>query len=84
MTMAELRSSVLSLPTEERAALAHDLIAILDADYADPNADALWATEIERRVHEVADGKVALVDADEVHAEAARRLRARSGRVKVR
>jgi hypothetical protein len=28
----------------------------------------------------VADGKVALVDADEVHAEAARRLRARAGR----
>jgi hypothetical protein len=29
MTTAELRSSVLSLATEERAALAHDLIATL-------------------------------------------------------
>ena len=78
MTTAELRSSVLSLPTEERAALAHDLIASLDAEDADPNAESLWATEIERRAREVAEGKVALVDADEVHAEAARRLRARA------
>jgi putative addiction module component (TIGR02574 family) len=80
MTTAELRSCVLGLPTEERAALAHDLIASLDAQDADPNADALWTGEIERRAREVADGKVALVDADEVHAEAAKRLRARAGR----
>ena len=80
MTTAELRANVLSLPTEERAALAHDLIASLDAEDPDPNADALWAAEIERRSREVTEGKVALVDADEVHAEAARRLRARAGR----
>ena len=80
MTAAELRCSVLSLPTEDRAALAHDLIASLDADDADPHADALWATEIERRAREVAEGNVALVDAIEVHAEAARSLRARAGR----
>ena len=80
MTTSELRSSVLSLPAEERAALAHDLIASLDAEDAAPNADALWATEIDRRAHEVAEDKVALVDADDVHAEAARRLRARAGR----
>jgi hypothetical protein len=55
-------------------------IASLDAEDADPHADALWATEIDRRARDVADGKVALVDADEVHAEAARRLRARAGR----
>ncbi len=59
---------------------ADDLIASLDAEDADPNADALWAAEIDRRARDVADGKVALVDADEVHAEAARRLRARAGR----
>jgi len=46
MTMAELRSSVLSLPTEERAALAHDLIASLDAEAADPCADALWPPKL--------------------------------------
>ena len=78
--MAELRSNVLSLPTEERAALAHDLIASLDGEAADPNAKSLWATEIERRARDVANSRVALVDADEVRAEAARRLRARAGR----
>ncbi|MGB8293986.1 MAG: addiction module protein [Polyangia bacterium] len=41
----------------------------------DPHADALWAAEIERRAREVLDGKVELVDADEVHAEIAERLR---------
>ena len=41
----------------------------------DPQAESLWATEIERRVREVADGQVDLVDADEVHAEIAERLR---------
>jgi putative addiction module component (TIGR02574 family) len=79
MTTAELRSNVLRLPAEDRAAIARDLIASLDAGDADPNAESLWATEIERRARDVADSRVALVDADEVHAEAARRLRTRAG-----
>jgi putative addiction module component (TIGR02574 family) len=80
MTTVEIRASALNLPAPERAALAHDLIASLDGEDADPRADALWAAEIERRAREVADGKVALVDADEVHTEIAQRLRARTGR----
>jgi hypothetical protein len=76
MCAAEVRSNLASLPAEERAPLAHDLLASLDAKDADPNADSLWTTEIDGRAREVANGKVALVDADEVHAEAARRLRA--------
>jgi hypothetical protein len=46
----------------------------------DPQAESLWATEIERRACEVAEGKVDLVDADGVHAEIARRLRTRAAR----
>jgi putative addiction module component (TIGR02574 family) len=80
MTTAELRANVLSLPSEDRAALAHDLIASLDAEEVEPQVDALWAAEIERRAQDVADGRVALVDANDVHAEATRRLRARAGR----
>jgi hypothetical protein len=75
MTTIEIRAGALNLPAPE-----HDPIASLDAENADPRADALWATEIERRAREVADGKVDLVDADEVHAEIARSLRARTGR----
>jgi hypothetical protein len=52
----------------------------MSPDDVEPQAKELWATEIDRRAREVADGKVALVDAEEVHAEAARRLRARAGR----
>ena len=80
MTTTEIRASALNLPAPERAALAHDLIASLDAEDVDPRTDTLWAAEIERRAREVADGKVALIDADEVHAEIAQRLRARTGR----
>ena len=80
MTMVEIRVSALNRPATERAALARDLIASLDAEDADPRADSLWAAEIERRARDVADGKVALVYADGVHAEIARSLRARTGR----
>ena len=80
MTAIEIRASAFNLSAPERAALAHDLIASLDAETADPRADALWAAEIERRAREVADGKVTLIDAEEVHAELAQRLRARTGR----
>ena len=52
----------------------------MSPEKVDPPAESLWATEIERRAREVADGKVALIDADEVHAEIARSLRARTGR----
>ena len=47
----------------------------MSAETADAQTESLWAAEIERRAREVADGKVALIDADEVHAEIAERLR---------
>jgi hypothetical protein len=43
----------------------------------DPQFEALWAAEIERRAREVVDRKVALIDADDVHAEIAERLSGR-------
>jgi hypothetical protein len=45
----------------------------------DPQAESLWAAEIERRAREVADGKVSLIDVAEVHAEIARHLRTQEG-----
>jgi|GEM_PF-7060267 hypothetical protein len=44
----------------------------------DAQVEAFWAAAIERRAREVADDKVDLIEADEVHAEIARRLRART------
>jgi hypothetical protein len=46
MTTIEIRASALNLPAPERAALAHDLIASLDAEAADPCADALWPPKL--------------------------------------
>ena len=50
----------LTLPESERGFLAASLIRSLD-DAPDPNADAEWATEIERRIRSIDDGTVELV-----------------------
>jgi hypothetical protein len=52
----------------------------MSPDNVETQAAALWVAEIERRACDVADGSVSLLDADEVHAEAARLLRARADR----
>lgn len=46
----------------------------------EPTADALWAAEIERRAMEVAQGKVVLINAEDVHAEAAKLVGTRAER----
>lgn len=79
-SISAVRETALRLPTEERAALAHELIASLDAGEEDQDAGALWVTEIDRRAREVADGSVTLIDADAVHAEINDRLLAKRGR----
>lgn len=68
----ELSARARALPPEDRARLAEELLASLD-EATDLDADAAWALEIQRRLAEVDNGQVNLVDADAVHA-AARRL----------
>lgn len=53
----QLESKVLKLSPRERARLAERLIASLD-DAVDPEADALWAREAERRLDELRSGAV--------------------------
>jgi len=48
----DLLSTVLQLPPEERARIAHKLIASLDLEPADGDADESWVDEIERRAAE--------------------------------
>ncbi len=59
-------------PRETRGPVPRSEPAVTDLQ-----AEALWAAEIERRAREVADGRVALIDSDEVHAEIAQRLSGR-------
>ena len=54
---AEKIAEVLALPAADRALLAHQLIASLDPQH-DTDAEAQWAEVIDRRSHEIHEGKV--------------------------
>jgi putative addiction module component (TIGR02574 family) len=61
---AALRDEVLALPTEERAVLAVELLASLDADASgvDPGeVDRAWAVEMVRRSEQISSGEVRTV-----------------------
>ena len=69
---AEILKEALALPTEARAALAGSLLDSLDTD-VDEDAEAAWATEVNRRVAELEGEVVKTVP----WAEVRRRLAAR-------
>jgi putative addiction module component (TIGR02574 family) len=69
---AEILKEALALPTEARAALAGSLLDSLDTD-VDEDAEAAWATEVNRRVAELDGDTVKTVP----WAEVRRRLAAR-------
>jgi putative addiction module component (TIGR02574 family) len=75
MTKKELREQALALPPDERAQLAHEIIASLDGP-ADEGAAEAWVREIERRVREVKNGSVKLVDWKDTRARILKRLSA--------
>ena len=54
---AEKVAEVMALPQQDRAYLAHQLIASLD-DTVDADAEAQWNEVIERRSREIEEGKV--------------------------
>jgi putative addiction module component (TIGR02574 family) len=76
MSTDELREAALTLPAKERAKLAQDLLRSLGGP-ADPDVDAAWIREIERRARELADGSVQPVDWEVARKRIARRLRER-------
>ena len=66
----QLLQKALSLPDNERAELAGNLIASLDTTI-DPDADAAWQAEIARRADEMRSGKVSTVPWPQVQKKAA-------------
>lgn len=61
----QLLAAALGMPESDRAALAASLLRSLDpAD--DPQADAAWAAEIQRRVESIDNGTVELRSWDDV------------------
>jgi putative addiction module component (TIGR02574 family) len=65
----QLLQKALSLPDNERAELAGNLIASLDTNI-DPDVDAAWQAEIARRADEVRSGKVNTVPWPQVRKKA--------------
>ena len=59
--------TALTLPPDERAWLAEELIASLD-QHRDPEIEAAWAGEIERRIAEVESGEPETVSWEEARA----------------
>jgi putative addiction module component (TIGR02574 family) len=74
-----LLREALMLPIDERANLAAELLASLDADVTDDAADveAAWAAEIETRAHRVMAGESKGVAWEDVRAQAEAALRKR-------
>ncbi len=70
----ELESKVLRLPTKERARLAEKLLASLEGT-AEPEAEALWLAEAERRLAELEAGSAAGITAEEVFRKSRESLR---------
>lgn len=69
----KLVTELLQLPDEERGALVALLLRSLepaDGDEATGQAwEAVWSTELDRRLGEVTDGTAELIDGDQVAAE---------------
>ena len=73
----ELLREVLTLPIDERANVAAELLASLDDDAVDNPAEveAAWAAEIEKRARRVIAGESAGIAWEDVRARAEAALR---------
>lgn len=68
-------AEVLEWPPEERAALAHELLASLDGAEGDDNVEESWAAEIQRRLAAARRGEGKGPEVHGAIAELRRRLR---------
>lgn len=79
--VVEVEQALLALSRRDRAAVIHrglqslDDASLFDTDQGE--VDAAWRTELRRRVSEIEDGTVELLDVDESHAQLRAELAAR-------
>ncbi len=76
MTIEELATEALSLPSESRALLAERLVESLDVSAPASRLDELWAAEAQRRLEAVRSGRAQTISGE----EAAARVRRAVGR----
>lgn len=74
MNTETIEETVLHLPMQQRAELAHKLLLSLEEESEDEIAQA-WHTEAIRRAAELDSGQADTVSAEEVHAAAQALLR---------
>jgi putative addiction module component (TIGR02574 family) len=72
--LADIERDIRALSEEERAALLRKLIDDLDAP-GEPEVEAAWLQESERRLNEIEDGTAKTFPADDVIKEARSRLK---------
>lgn len=73
-SVAELEREANHLPLQDRALLAHHLIASLDPG-EEVDAEAVWLDEAERRYQAYRQGQLAAKPAEQVFREAKSKLR---------
>lgn len=66
--LQELFREATELPERDRAELAGLLIDSLEAE-PEPNVEAAWAEEVERRIRQVDAGEVEMIPWEQVRAE---------------
>ncbi|MFS8066369.1 MAG: addiction module protein [Byssovorax sp.] len=79
MSTDELLAQVLSLPRQDRARVAEELLSSLE-EADEQEVAAAWAPELQRRSRDVADGKVQTVDWNTSRAEILGELEERRAR----
>lgn len=65
MTLQEIEKQALELTAEDQLDLAEKLIANVSR-YPDPEIEAAWLREVQRRVQDIDEGRVELLDGHEV------------------
>jgi len=73
MTIAALEREVLALPASSRVRFAEKILASVD-DFVTPAIAKAWERELERRVREIKEGRAQRIPAEQVSAEARRKV----------
>jgi hypothetical protein len=76
--IAEIEDEIRRLPAEAQERLLHVLLEELDGP-PDPDVEAAWLDEIQRRSRELDEGSVKAIPAKEVFVKLRERLKAHGG-----
>ncbi|WP_206447656.1 addiction module protein [Agrococcus sp. KRD186] len=83
MTLADLIEAARELAPADRVRLADAVMASVEGDAAiDPVLDAAWQVDLRRRISDIENGRVELVDGRETMRVARERIAARSRRAR--